>query len=337
MMADTVTLALPSKGSIAEPTTTFLRDCGLRVDKPNPRQYTGSLPAIPNVDVLFQRVTDIVYKVADNTAQFGITGLDVVCEYPHENVVVILDDLGYGECKLVVAVPESWVDVTSMVDVADVAIDFREHQRRNLRVATTFPVMARQFMHMHGIHHFTLVNAEGAIEAAPTIGYADVIVDLVATGTTLRENHLKPLPDGVILQSQACLIGSRTALTHDQDVRNVASVLVEYIDAALQGKRISQVTVNMRGNSIEDVARRLVANPLTRGLQGPTISPIYGLLEDGDEKWFTVTLILSNKGLLESINVLRAHGATDVVVTPAKYLFLDHSPTFARLCSSLDL
>ncbi|MDX2138411.1 MAG: ATP phosphoribosyltransferase [Chloroflexota bacterium] len=336
-MLDTVTFALPSKGAIAEPTTAFLRDCGLRVEKPNPRQYTGSLPAVSGMDVLFQRVIDIVYKVADNTAQFGITGLDVVREYPHDNVIVVLDDLGYGACKLVVAVPEAWVDVTSMADVADVALDFREYQRRNLRVATTFPFMARQFLHTQGIHHFTIVNAEGAIEAAPTIGYADIIVDLVATGTTLRENHLKPLSDGVILQSQACLIGSRAALRNTQAARDAARAVLEYIDAALQGKRISQVTVNMRGASLDDVARRLVANPLTRGLQGPTISPIYGLSDDLREQWFTVTLILSNKGLLESINVLRAHGATDVVVTPVRYLFLDHSPTYAALCSSLGL
>ena len=86
---DRVTLALPSKGAIAEPTTSFLQDCGLRVEKPNPRQYTGSMPALPCVDVLFQRVTDVVYKVSDGTAQLGVTGLDVVREHPHEDLIVV--------------------------------------------------------------------------------------------------------------------------------------------------------------------------------------------------------------------------------------------------------
>ncbi len=334
-MNNSVTLALPSKGAIAEPTTAFLRDCGLRVDKPNPRQYTGALPAVPNMAVLFQRVTDIVYKVADDTAQFGITGLDVVHEYPHENVLIVHDDLGYGECRLLVAVPEAWLDVTSMSDLADVALDFRELYHRNLRVATTFPFMARKFMHQHGIHHFTIVNAEGAIEAAPTIGYADVIVDLVATGTTLRENHLKPLTDGIILESQACLIGSRDALVNNADVREAARILLEHMDASLQGKMYSQVTINMRAADQLDIARRLVSNPLTAGLQGPTIAPIYGSHEGTSDQWFTVTLILANKALLKGVDLLRTLGATDVIVTPVRYLFMDHAPTYKRLCDTL--
>jgi len=200
MISERVTLALPSKGAIAEPTMSFLQDCGLRVEKPNPRQYTGSIPTLPCVDVLFQRVTDVVYKVSDGTAQLGITGLDVVREHPHEDLVVIHEDLRYGYCKLLVAVPEAWVDVETMIDLSEVALDFREHKRRNLRVATTYTKMTREFLHDQGIHHFTLVNGEGAIEAAPTIGYADIIVDLMQTGTTLRENHLKALPDGVVVR-----------------------------------------------------------------------------------------------------------------------------------------
>src|SRR5215207_1927914 len=146
-MNDRVTLALPSKGAIAEPTINFLRDCGMRVDKPNPRQYTGTIPAIPDVDVLFQRVTDVVYKVSDGTAQLGITGLDVVREHPHDDLTVIHEDLRYGYCKLLVAVPEAWVDVESMTDLVDVALDFREYSHRNLRVATTYTNLARQYLH----------------------------------------------------------------------------------------------------------------------------------------------------------------------------------------------
>ncbi|PJF20407.1 MAG: ATP phosphoribosyltransferase, partial [Phototrophicales bacterium] len=106
MTEERLTLALPSKGAIAEPTYNFLKDCGLKVSKPNPRQYVGALPAIDGVDVLFQRVKDVVYKVADGTAHIGVTGYDVVCEHPHDNLIVIHDQLGYGHCKLVVAVPE---------------------------------------------------------------------------------------------------------------------------------------------------------------------------------------------------------------------------------------
>lgn len=327
---DRVTLALPSKGAIADPTLAFLSECGLRVDKPNPRQYTGSLPAIPSVEVLFQRVTDVVYKVADGTAQLGITGLDVVREHPHPDLLVIHENLRFGYCKLLVAVPESWVDVESMLDLTEVALDFREEKQRNLRIATTYSNLTRQFMHAQGIHHFTLVNAEGAIEAAPTIGYADVIVDLMQTGTTLRENHLKALADGVIVDSQACLVGNRRALA-DSNVLHTAGVLLEHIDAALQGREYSQVTVNIRGENAQEIAGKAAANPLTRGLQGPTIAPIYGAGDD----WFTITIIIPNKNLLSAIEHLRQIGGTQATVIPVRYVFMPESPTFAKLKESL--
>ena len=330
-MMERVTLALPSKGAIAEPTLNFLQDCGLRVDKPNPRQYTGTIPAIPRVDVLFQRVTDVVYKVSDGTGQLGITGLDVVREHPHEDLVVIHDDLRYGYCKLLVAVPEAWVDVESIIDLAEVALDFREHKRRNLRVATTYANLTRQYLHAQGIHHFTLVNAEGAIEVAPTIGYADVIVDLMQTGTTLRENHLKALADGVIVESQACLVGNRHAL-EDPTVLNAARVMLEHIDGALQGRGYSQVTINIPADSAEEVARRVAENPITRGLQGPTIAPIYGTAGT----WHTITVIVSSKHLLQAVEYLRQLGGTQAIVVPVRYVFLEKSPSFARLQAVLD-
>lgn len=335
MTTDRVTLALPSKGAIADPTLNFLRDCGLRIEKPNPRQYTGTMPAVPSVDVLFQRVTDVVYKVADGTADLGVTGLDVVHEHPHSDLVVIHPDLQYGQCKLLVAIPEAWVDVETMADLADVALDFREFKRTNLRIATTYPNKTRQFMHEQGIHHFTLVNAEGAIEAAPTIGYADIIVDLVQTGTTLRENHLKALPDGVIVESQACLIGNRRSLAERPEVLSATRALLEQIDGAIQGRDYSQVTVNIRGENAEQIARKVASSPITRGLQGPTIAPIYG--NDGASgQWHTVTIIVPNKQLQPAIEHLRAIGGTQAIAVPVRYVFLEQSATFARLQANLN-
>src|SRR5258708_15874141 len=264
-----VTLALPSKGAIAEPTLDFLRTCDLKVLQTNPRQYTATVPALPQLDVLFQRVNDIVYKVAEGTVDMGITGRDVVSEIAggNDDVLVLHENLRYGACQLVVAVPEAWIDVDTMADVVDVSLDFRENKRRNLRIATKFTNLARQFLHQHGIHHFTLVEAEGAIEAAPTLGYADVIIDLSATGTTLRENHLKPLSDGVILDSNACLIANISRLRECLPGLNTAQTLLEVIDAALQGRNYYHLTSYIRGASAEDVALAVAANAITRGLQ----------------------------------------------------------------------
>lgn len=333
-MTNRVILALPSKGAIAEPTMNFLRECGLRIEKPNPRQYTGSIPAVPAADVLFQRVKDVVYKVADGGADLGITGFDVVAEQPHEDLIVIHEGLGYGHCQLMVAVPQTWVDVTDVTDLVDIALDFREHKYRNLRVATTYPNLTRQFFHAQDIHHFTLVKAEGAIEAAPTLGYADIVVDLTQTGTTLRENHLKPIDGGVIVDSQACLIGNRRILRERPEVVETVRTLLELMDAALQGRQYYQLMANMQGSDPQEIAQKVASNPLTRGLQGPTIAPIYG--SGGDEcQWYTLTIFVRSKDLLPAIEYLRSIGGTHTSAVPLRYLFMEQSATFTKMLEKL--
>lgn len=332
-MSETFTLAMPSKGAIYKPTLDFLRDCGLAVHKPNERQYIGTMPTIPNLGVLFQRVTDVVYKVADGTAQLGITGFDVLHEHPHPDLIVIYDKLGYGWCKLVVAVPQSWVDVLTMVDLADVALDFRERKGRNIRIATKYDYATRQFLHRHGIHHFTLVKADGAIEAAPTLGYADFIVDLTQTGTTLRENHLKELHDGTIVEAEACLIANRQALLRHSSLRDVVRIMTEYIDASLQGRSFFQVTADMQSDSSDALGQAILRHSLTQGLLGPTIAPIRTVNEDGS--WFTVTLTIARKQLLRSVDALREMGAKHVMASPVRYLFHEQAPTYAMLIKAL--
>ncbi len=330
-----MTLVLPSKGAIAQPTLDFLKGAGLHVRKPNPRQYAGTMTHIPELNILFQRVKDVAYKVADGTAQLGVTGYDVVCEHPHDDLIVVHEQLGYGHCQLVVAVPESWVDVTSIVDLADVALEFRDRHQRNLRIATTYTNLTRQFMHQNGIHHFSLVRAEGAIEAAPTTGYADVIVDLTQTGTTLRENHLRSLRDGVIVKSQACLIANRKALNDNTHLLHIVESMLEYIDAAMMGRKYLQLTINICGESAEAISSLVASNDLTRGLLGPTISPVYDANLSGNDQWFTVTITIEHQNLHKAVHYLRSIGASQIITVPVEYLFTGQSLTFKRLLDRL--
>ncbi len=331
-----IIMALPSKGALADPTLSFLQNSGLKVWKPNTRQYTGSIPSVPNLDVMFQRVKDIVYKVADGTAALGITGLDVVYEYGDDNIVVIKDDLEYGHCRLLVAVPEAWVDVENMLDLKDVSLDLREQQHRNLRIATTYTRSARQFLHEQGLHHFTLVKADGAIEAAPTLGYADAVVDLTQTGTTLRENRLKSLSDGVIISSQACLIGNRHALRANPSLLETLRTILEYMDASLLGKRYYQLTANIRGESARAVAHQVTANEITSGLQGPSITPVYSKTDaDNGQSWYAVTIVINAKSLLSAVEYIRSIGGMQVTVNTMKFAFLECSPTFQALADKL--
>ena len=113
-----------------------------------------------------------------------------------------------------VAVPDSWWDVDTMADLDDVAADFRQRHGRRLRIATKYWRLTQQFFSQkHGIQVYRIVESLGATEGAPAAGQADVIVDITSTGSTLKANRLKILDDGVILESEACLVSSRKART----------------------------------------------------------------------------------------------------------------------------
>ncbi|MBZ0306290.1 MAG: ATP phosphoribosyltransferase, partial [Anaerolineae bacterium] len=189
-----------------------------------------------------------------------------------------------------------------------------------------------QFFYAQGLHHFTLVNAEGAIEAAPTLGYADIIVDLTQTGTTLRENHLKILSDGVIMNSQACLVGNQRILRENPAILENVRVLLEYIDGASSGRGYYQLTANMQGEDAETIAQKVLDNPMTRGLQGPTLAPIYGI----GGSWYTVTITISAQDLLPAVEYIRSIGGTQTTITPVRYIFMEQSPTFTRLQEMLN-
>ena len=204
-----VRLSLPSKGRLAEEALSFLDACGIKINKTNPRQYEATIPNLPDLVVLFQRPGDIVVSVRDGSVDFGITGLDMVEEKRGENgdLLILHDTLGFGQCALTLAVPENWSDTR---DVSSL-IERARKSSAPLRIATKFPNLTQKFLSPYKIDT-RLISAEGTLETAPSIGYADMISDLVSSGQTLRDNRLRSLKDGVILKSQAVLIGNTLAL-----------------------------------------------------------------------------------------------------------------------------
>ncbi len=327
-----VRLSLPSKGRLAQAALDFLARCGLEVDHPNPRQYQARIPALPELLVLFQRAGDIVVSVREGSVDLGITGRDVVEERRGEGdeVLVLHDALGFGHCALTLAVPEAWDRVQTMDDLRR---HCQEHLHRALRVATKFPKLTSRFLARHQVPH-TLVVVEGALETAPYIGYADVISDLVTTGQTLRDNRLRPLQDGVILTSQAVLIGNRHNLKGRPRVLDVALRLLEYIEARLRAEENYLVIANIRGESAEAVAQRVLSQPHIRGLQGPTIAPVFSP-QGEPTAWFSISIVVRKTDLHQAIRELRAIGGSGVIVTPVRYIFEEEPPRSKALLQAL--
>ena len=311
-----IRLALPSKGRLAGGSLTFLAEAGLGVHKPNPRQFEATLPALPRLTVLFQRAADIVVSVRDGSVDFGVTGWDVVSEYgDHQDQLIPLhQELGFGHCTLNVIVPEGWEDSHEMSDLTKL----REAMARPLRVATKFPNLTGTFFRQHDLQDTRLIKAEGTLEVAPAIGYADLIVDLVSTGTTLRDNRLRAVEDGLILTSQACLIANRNSLKSRPDVLTMARQLLEFIVGHLRATSNVAIYANMRGDSPRAIAKRMFGQSVIGGLQGPTISPV--VTPDGGD-WYATHIIVRRDQLVQAIAELRAVGGSGVVVTPVTYIF----------------
>jgi ATP phosphoribosyltransferase len=331
----TLRFAIPSKGAMYDGATAFLEACGLRVSRANPRRYTASIRALPGAEVLLHRPADIVEKVADGEIDLGISGLDLVNEQrgDRDELLVIADDLGFGRAELVVAVPETWIDVTAWGDLADLAMEM--HARgRPLQIATKYPLLSRRFCYAQGINHFRLVDSQGATEAAPGLGYADIIIDITETGTTLRENQLKIL-GGPLLRSQACLIANRSCLRADAAKRESVKTVLEMVEARARARSYFQVTANIAGASVEDVGQRVAAVPDLAGLQGPTIAPLWSREPDGTAGWYMVTLVVPQERLLALVAHLRSLQGNGIAVVPVQYIFDTTSSMFERLQGDL--
>ncbi len=329
-------LALPSKGELEEPTLAFLRACGLGVNRPNSRQYTAGIPALRDTVVLFQRAADIPAKVAEGSVDLGITGLDVVRETLPEgsSCGVILDDLDYGQCDLVLAIPETWIDVSSMADLVEVAEEMRA-KGMELRVATKYPRLVRQFFLQKGLNYFSMVASSGAIEVAPTMGFADVIADLSSSGTTLRENALKTLVDGTVLSAQACLLGNLVALRHNPTALDTTKALLEMMEAYLRARDYFSVTGNVRGESAEAVAQSVMSQPEVAGIRGPTVAKVYSYYGEAQD-WFAATVVVRKRKLMQAVEHLRSIGGSSVTVAPVGYVFEESSTAYCSLVQTLD-
>src|SRR6266487_524691 len=339
-----VRLALPGKGTLEASTLSFLAECGMKVNRSNPRQYLARIASMPGLEVVFQRAADIPMLVLNGDATLGITGYDILAEHlgysddeivdgdNGEDIIVLERNLDYGACRLVVAVPETWIDVSTCADLWHLAGYYATQKGRGLRIATKYPNLTGQFLRRHGITHCKIVSPHGALEAAPLTDTADLIVDLTETGTTLRENHLKLLDDGVVLRSQACLIANARLLRENEQALHLASMMLELIEARMQARNRSMLTAHMQAETPEEMQR--IFTTLTQRLQS-LVSGLEFQASNSERDVtsnsyrYTISGVLnvagSTAGFLEVVATLRSAGAVHINVMPLNYHFAQES------------
>jgi ATP phosphoribosyltransferase len=198
-------IAVPNKGRLHKPSVELLTKAGFSIGEVS-RSYATK---VNDLEIVFARAADIPIYVHFGVVDLGITGHDLVLE--KEADVYELLDLGFGWCKMVVAVPEE-SPINNVYDLP-----------QGSRVATSFPRITSSYFERLGLS-VEVVEVEGAVEIAPKLGLADAIVDLATTGTTLRENRLKEI--AVVLEASARLICNKVSFrTREQEIASLVERL----------------------------------------------------------------------------------------------------------------
>ncbi|HVN65703.1 MAG TPA: ATP phosphoribosyltransferase [Methanomicrobiales archaeon] len=280
--SDLVRLAVPNKGRIAGPVREILGKSGLHPEGDG-RQLIAPTRD-PLVEILLARPADIPEYVASGVADLGITGLDLVRERGAE--VQELLDLQVGKARLVVAVPEE----SKGRGLAGLA---------GARIATEFPSITRDYFGEQGIV-ISVVPVGGACEVTPHLGIAEAIVDLTASGETLRTHNLREIAE--ILATSARLFGNVDSCRRKKG--KVGEIRVA-LESVVRARGQCYLMMNVRRPALGRVKKILP------GLSGPTVMEVAS-----SEDLVAVHAVVEEDRIYRLISLLKKAGARDILVMP---------------------
>lgn len=281
MIRERIRLAVPNKGRLVEPSLALLHGAGLVFD-----EHDRSLVArVQNfaLDILFVRAADVPEFVNDGVADLGITGADLLAETG--SPLTIARNLGYGRCRLAVAVP-SGSEIQRTEDLA------------GHRVATAHPRVARGFFERRGIA-IDVIPLSGAVEVAPRLGLAEAIVDLVSTGSTLSMNGLRAIED--VLESEAVLVVSPSMdASRDLEVHALDTM----IGAVIAARDRKYVMMNAPADRLGQL------EALLPGLESPSVIPL------AHPGMIAIHSVVGADDVWTLLPRLKAAGASGILVLP---------------------
>jgi ATP phosphoribosyltransferase len=306
-MSDLITkplvLAFPSKGRLKEQAEGWLGDCGLKLEAVGgARGYRAAISGLPGLQVQLLSAGDIAMALDSGEVHLGVTGEDLLRERGEDldQRVMLLRALGFGRADLIVAAPQSWIDVDSMADIDEVAGAYLARTGRRLRVATKYMSQTRAFFARLGIADYRIVESSGATEGAPASGAAELVVDITTTGATLAANSLKIIGDGIILKSQAQLAASLGA-NWTQAQLNLLRRFLGIVEAKARARGLATVIWPAEHDKVAvRVCAPFIADGATARVNG---------------------LLVSSQQLFDLTSALAESGIGPVTVTRPDYVF----------------
>ena len=280
-----IKIAIQKSGRLYEDSLRLLKECGIYIYNGN--KLKSEATNFP-LEVYFLRDDDIPQYVEDGVADIGIAGENVV--YEKRKQVEILEKLGFGKCRLSIAVGKNE--------------SFSRQWLNGRRIATSYPVLLQQYLDKQNINS-EIHEISGSVEIAPGIGLADAICDLVSSGSTLLTNGLKEVE--TILSSQAVLISNKKLGNEKQ---NLTQKLLFRIRAVQKARSNKYILLNAPDEKLEDIIK------LLPGMKSPTVLPL------ATKGWSSVHSVVQEDDFWDIIEQLKEAGAQGILVVPIEKMII---------------
>lgn len=280
-------IAIQKSGRLYEDSVKLLKDCGIDL-KNGVNKLRTEADNFP-MEVYFLRDDDIPQYIEDAVADIGIVGENVM--YEKNRKVDVVEKLGFGKCRLSVAVGRS-----------EKYEDLRYLDGK--KIATTYPVLVQKFLDDNNLKA-EIHEISGSVEIAPGIGLADAIVDLVSSGSTLFMNGLKEVE--TILRSESVLIRNKQ-LGKEQEL--LLDKFLFRVRAVRKAKNNKYILLNAPNEKLKEIIG------LLPGMKSPTVLPL------AEEGWSSVHSVLNENEFWEIIEKLKAAGAQGILVVPIEKMII---------------
>ena len=212
MNKDIINIGIVSKGRLKEESEKIFRKNNLKIyTEDGERGLVAKVKGRKNIRVLFLHAREIIDQLSLGNIDLGISGFDLLMESEIniQKNIKVEKKLKFGFATLQLAVRKEFIDVFTTLDLDEVAEDYRRKNKKLIRIGTKYPNLTRDALYKRGVTNFTIVKSLGSTELMPAMDTAMLVSDISSTGTTMKKNYLRPLSDGEILKSQACLFSSK--------------------------------------------------------------------------------------------------------------------------------
>ena len=276
-------IAIQRNGRLTENSVALLRACGLSFELLKQSLYSPCRNF--DLDVLAIRDDDIPEYVQDGVADLGIIGENILQE--RNARVHILAPLGFGGCKLMISVPQR----SSVRKVSDL---------KGKRIGTTYPVILKSFLKANKVKA-EIIELSGSVELAPSLNVADVICDIVSTGTTAKMNGLRTLC--TVLESQAVLVANSAAM-RDKKKRTLIDRLMIRVRGSQEARGKRYLMMNAPSDSVQKLKRVIPS------LKSPTVVPL------AQAGMVAIHTVVAEDVFWDVMEKLKHAGASDIIVVP---------------------